>query len=631
MSKIFHLLLLSLIFFACKKTETIAIDPIKYTATIDLDKVVAGEMATIRFSQSIKKPIIQVNLNAISAKAYAINDSVYSLIVPVISAGDYNVTFQDIALQNKLNLSVRSYAIISQPQIVVDSFSTAINNSIDSLIKLANSPVAAINSAIIPFVKQLQEELNSSYTSLTADEKSQFAYFIRQNKIDFTSLTSSALPAIYYNTSTDNFRDPGEELIKVSQEFVARKIIAIGTIPVLLGTSALLVLSPNPLTAALFSASFLSYVIAREAAIKKAGEVGKLNGVVESILDISSNSQNQVTQFIKNQQASNTILSTTDIPSFKPDIAKIVTMTVEYRNLVKTDLGLHNNISAAIKGDEDFVNEDKTVDNNFQKVKSLLKKVNLNWISYSSKIPTGVTKKVAYKIPATSMLLKSVSDNRLTYTSSNADTGLLVKINSTVAENINFNMTIGYKSNLINKSIEKSFPAKYLGAIDTAAVLVSHGKWTAISGTDMDGDSVNVIRNNYGTVVGSTRVCVNILTAKSKVGADIQFNDGVLKTGVLNQTQDYEGMSPMPTLPNCTPGPFSFKDVNKDTDTFEWQYLPNLKVIRIKVTTPNNKGLTDTGVFLDLKIISFSSTKMELLFLNGIDNAPPTTIRYVFN
>jgi hypothetical protein len=249
----FNIFFLSLFFLACKKNDTIAVEPIKYTATISLLNAVPGEQATIRFSQAIKKEVLSVNLNTVSIKAYPLNDTIYSFIVPVIAAGDYNVTFQDIPLLSKLNFSIVSYSVITQAQPIVDSFSNAVNQSIDSLVKLSNSPVAPINKAIIPFVKQLQEELNSSYTSLTTEEKIQFAYFIRKNKIDFSSLTSSALPPSYYNNSIDNFRDPGEELIKVSQEFTARVIIAVGTIPVLLGSTGLFIYSPTPFTATLLS------------------------------------------------------------------------------------------------------------------------------------------------------------------------------------------------------------------------------------------------------------------------------------------------------------------------------------------------------------------------------------------
>lgn len=626
----FNIFFFSLLFLACKKNDTKGIEPIKYTATISLLKAEPGEQATIRFSQAIKKEVLSVNLNTVPIKAYPLNDSIYSFIVPVIAPGDYNVTFQDLPLLSKLNLSIVSYPIITQAQPIVDSFSNAVNKSIDSLVKLSNSPVAPINKVIIPFVKQFQEELNTSYASLTTEEKVQFAYFVRQNKIDFSSLTSSTLPPLFYNNSIDNFRDPGEELIKVSQEFAARVVIAVGTIPVLLGSAGLFIYSPTPFTATLLSASFLGYIIAREAASKKGAEVGKLNGVVETLTDIFSSNQNNSTQFIKNLQSEISILSTHSIPSFKPNVPKIITFKVEFRNLIKTDVGLHNNITAAIKSDEDIVAEDKNIELKFAKAKTLLKKVNLDWVSFTSKIPNSIIKKVAYSVPASSIVLKSISDNRLTYTSTNLDTGISVRVNSAIAQNIDFNLSIGYKSNLINKNIEKTFPAKFLGAIDTAAVLVSHGKWQAISGTDKDGVPVNVQRTNFGNMVGGTRVCADVLTAKYIDSTDIQFFDGVLKNGTLNQSENGEQMNPFPTLPNCSPSPFG-KVKSIDADTFEWQYLPSLKVIRIKITTPNNRGLADTGVFLDLKIISFSSSKMELEFINGIDNAPASKMRYVFN
>ncbi len=631
--KMFFLLPIILFLYSCKKAESPQVAQIKYTATIDALKGVPGESVFIRFDQPVKKEILQISLNNTGVKAYLINDSLYSFIVPVISPGDYDITFQEIALQSKLNLSIGSYPVIPQPQIVIDSFSIAINNSIDSLMKLSNAAVAPINKEIIPFVKQLQEEWNTAYASLSADEKNQLAYFVREHKIDFTSLTSTALPAIYYKGLADKYRDPGEELIKVAKEFVVRKVIAVGTIPVLLTSLGIFIYAPNPYSAALVSASFLSYIITREAATKKVEEFSKLNGVVEAITDISSNAVNKVTQTIRTQSSGYT--STSTIPEFKPDIAQLVKMKVEFRNLIKTDIGIHDNISNAIKQDEEFVNEDKRVTNSFEKIKNLLKKVNLNWVIYSSKIPTAIIKKTAYVVPASSIAIKSVSDNRLAYIASEADSGINVKISSAVAENINFNLVVGYKSNLINKSLEKSFPAKYLGAIDTAAVLVSHGKWQAVSGTDIDSLPVNVLRTGYGSTVGNgaggiTKVCTHVLTSKYINSADIQFYDGIVKKGFLNQSESGERMEPLPDLPNCNSSPF-VKVSYIDPDTFEWQYLPILKVIRIKVTTPNNNGLADTGAFIDLKIISFSRSKMELQFIDGINNAPPSAIRYTFN
>ncbi|WP_439504313.1 hypothetical protein [Sediminibacterium sp.] len=467
------------VLLGCKKNDITPSESIKYNATVEVIKGIPGESATIRFSQAVKKSSLKGTMNTTDIEVYAINDSVYNFILPVVPAGEYDIKFQDISLLSKLNISIKPYPIVTQAQPVIDSFSTAFSNAIDSLTKLSNSAIAPIDKAIVPLFKQFQEEFNTAYASLTANEKLKLAYFLREHKIDYAGLTTKPISPIYYNAQLGGYSDPSEELIRLAKDYTTKVILAAGSVPFLIGSTAAFAAFPNPYTTVILIGSITTYVVLREAAIKRAEELGKLNGVVESITDIIPNDSRSIQQTIRSQQSDITNAST--IPEFSAGIPKFLKMRVEYRNLIKTDIGLHENITGALKNDTDLEREDKRVADRFNQVKNALKKVNLNWVLYTSRIPNTAIKKVSYTVPASNIFIKSVSDNRLNYVASPADSGINVKLNSTVTENINFNMVVGFKSNLINKSFEKSLSAKYMGAvIDSTELyrLSAIGKYT---------------------------------------------------------------------------------------------------------------------------------------------------------
>ena len=117
-------------------------------------------------------------------------------------------------------------------------------------------------------------------------DKELLAYILQKNTVDpqwFVNSSSYDFPNSYYGKSSSFPRDAGDALVSIAKEYVTAQTICIGSIPFLVGTGYAFVNAPNHFTAALFLATFTTFIVSREVAVYKSGQVGTLKGVAEGV------------------------------------------------------------------------------------------------------------------------------------------------------------------------------------------------------------------------------------------------------------------------------------------------------------------------------------------------------------
>lgn len=435
-----------------KKDETNPPPTATTTLSLNVTEATPGDAVEIKVNKNSLANEVTIAFGSTTLKGYVKGDSSYVFIVPVLSPGAVNVSVPSMAGSNTMSLRIASYTPVSDPQSIINDFIDKRNKCMDSI---ANPP--SINGfqpsqATISLLNQLKEEMDLQLTKLSSSEKELLSYVMQKNKPDPVAFTQDVLAPSYYAKLSGMQGDVGDRLVAMAKSYVTVQGVCLSTIPIMVASGVALLVAPNPLAAAVFIGAFTTFIISRENAIRRAQEVGRLKGVAEVITD--GDAQKLMTASFTNNQE------------------KFLSMSVSFRNLASTDAGINADVATAFTSEQSFVSKDKEIESLYGKIKtgSWFTKLSAAYTAYTSvigKVPQATT---TLPIDGNNIVVKGVSDSRISFTTSLSGTSRKVKITSTATEVINFNLTVAYKRTLDGKEVTKDISCTFMVERDGVTV-----------------------------------------------------------------------------------------------------------------------------------------------------------------
>ena len=124
--KIFLFSFFLLLIIGCKKEDKQPTPPVekKVILSVESTQVFPGDAVVVKLDQRVSMAETNILINAVTVKGYANGDSSYVFIVPVISAGTASLSIPALPQSNTINLTIKSYTPISDPQAVINEFVT---------------------------------------------------------------------------------------------------------------------------------------------------------------------------------------------------------------------------------------------------------------------------------------------------------------------------------------------------------------------------------------------------------------------------------------------------------------------------------------------------------------------------
>ena len=455
--KIFLFSFFILLIIGCKKEDKQPTQPVekKVVLSVESTQVFPGDAVIVKLDQRVPVSEANILLNAITVKGYANGDSSYVFIVPVIAAGTASLSIQGLPQSNPINLIIKSYTSISDPQAVINEFITKRNQSIDSVLKVVPGSNFQPSPQSLLILNQIKEEWDLQFNRLSAADKELLAYVLKRNTLDPSLFSFTQLPpGLFAKTA-----DAGERLVTMAKNFVTVEVICLASIPPLILSGVAFVFAPNPLSALIFLGIYTTFIVTREVAIRKAEEVGRLEEVAQEITGTTA----QRSDFLNNQE-------------------KSLSMEVQFRNLATGDAGINADINTAFVTEQTFVDKDKEVEAIYTKATSKTEKLKGSYPSATNKIGRYAQGNRVQFIDGEDILVKGVSDNRISYTTVLSGATRKVKISSTANVDIDFELQVAYRRSLDGKEFTKNIACVYkTNFVDTMAILRSKS-WALFNG-----------------------------------------------------------------------------------------------------------------------------------------------------
>lgn len=461
MKKLSLFLCLILILAACsKKDKNNPVAEEQTTLTIDSSFALPGDALKIKLNKKITQAEVIINLGTVQTKAYAGNDSEYVFFLPVLAPGTTAITVPSIKNANSLTLTVRDYTAIADPQLVINEFVSKRNSCIDSLAKSIAGSSYQTSPQTALMITQLKEEWDDQFAKLQANDKQLLAYILKKMMPQPAEFSSILRQSNNILIKEQGLIDAGDRLVNSAKKFVTLQIACLVQIPFIVTSLYALILVPNPVSAIILAGSLISFIIFREAAIRQAQYVGSLPGVAESISNASVN------RVMANEFNNNT--------------EKTIEVDVLFRNLKSTDQAIQQNISKAFTSENELQTKDREIQTLYTKATQYTSKLKAPYNAYASTI--GNYPQVTTTSPGTGseVIIKGVSDNRISYTSSLTNGNRRIKISSTSTQQINFDINVAVKRPLDGVEFVKNIPCVFIPVPDSTDYYKNLvlGNWT---------------------------------------------------------------------------------------------------------------------------------------------------------
>ena len=442
-----------LFIIGCVKKEK-GVEAPQQTVTLSLDSsytaALPGDALIVKLNKRISINEVNIKLGNATVKGYANGDSAYVFLVPVLAPGAVSLSIPEIVRSNTLTLTIKNYTPISNAQTVINTFITKRNSAIDSITKVVTGSNFQPSPESVTLINQLNEEWNTQMASLSAADKELLAYVLERNMPDPSQSSFTALPPGYFGKMEGVQSDVGDKLVAAAKVYVTVQTVCISTIPPLVVSGIAFLLAPNPISALIFLGLFTTFVISRESAIRRGQEVGKLKGVAEAI-------------------TGSTIQRTTAVEFFN-NTEKTVTMNVGFRNLKTGDETIQSDIANSFIREQTFATKDKEVESIYNQAKAKTTKLKAVYPGFTPTIGRQTPTSMNVPVEGGYIIVKSVSDNRINFTSTITGTSRKVKITSTATTEFNFNLLVAYKRTLDNKEITQTIACLYKPEFDSTSL-----------------------------------------------------------------------------------------------------------------------------------------------------------------
>lgn len=556
----------SILIISCKK-DTSSIDttppppppPSTTMLATDMTQVSPGDLIIIKVSRKVPANEIDILFNTISIKGYANGDSSYFLYAPVAPVGDNLISIPSIQNSNKVNITVNNYVAISDPQLIINDYFDKTNKCLDSLTKVIPGVNIQPSSGTLLLFNQLKEELNYQISKLSSKDKELFSYVLRKNTLDPTIFSRNYLPPQYYAKINFDAAKIGEELLNDAKSYSLTIVGTVATIPVVLISGAIALKVPNPYTIGLFATSLGTYLYLAHLARERAAKVGKMKAVGDYIQ--SSSTQRTSNEFFNNSE-------------------KSVLMTVNFRNLKSSDAGLHGDIVNAMTKESDYESEDRKIADVYNKIISIMEKLKGTYQIYSSTIGKQPQGTIGIPIDGKDIIIKGVSDSRISFAPLLSGITRIVKISSTANTDINFNLQVAYKRTIDGQEFTKDIPCIFKGKTDTLALLrskswiLSNGNIESVDGFTCGGVTYRSVLQN--AVLSFSSGAQGILLYNSALSGIVRVFTGITPCSSESiRTISYSGV-----VEGKLPGLF----FNAGTSTTSMRPLWNSNIVSLDET-----------------------------------------------
>lgn len=425
----------------CKKEDGPAGPPAsdKVTLSLAVASVLPGDAVIVRSSRPVTAPEMNITVNGATVKGFAMGDTAYVFMMPALAPGSVSLAIPGIENSNTLRVTVASYTPVANPDAVINEYVEKRNRSIDSIVQMSADTNFQYNPATISMLRQVKEEWDLQIKNLAAGDKELLAHVLQRNIPDPSQLSFANLPAKYYAKPGGLHSDVGDYLVAIAKNYVTAHTICVASIPFLIGQTYLFLMAPNPISALVFLGLFTTFVISREVAIHRAEEVGRLKGVAEAVTETEAQ---KPAEFLNNGE-------------------KTLGMSISFRNLVNDDASLNADIANAFSTEQTFIKKDKEVETMYNKAASKTTKLKGSYPTYKGVIGSKTKTAVTLSLEGEDILVKGVSDPRISYSSFLSGKTRKVKISSEATEDIDFNLKIAYKRTLDGKELSKDIPCTF--------------------------------------------------------------------------------------------------------------------------------------------------------------------------
>lgn len=419
------------------------------TLSLETKEALPGEIVEIKTNKTITLEEVNVVLGTETVKAYRINEKAYAFVLPVIATGNYDLKIPEINKDLALDFTVKMYAPITKPQDVIDDYIADRDECFEKIIN-NNSSINPVSPETVILINQIKEEWEHQFSQATEKEKELMAYVLQKNAVNPEWFNKTSLPDSYFNKTALN-SDAGEELVRAAKEYVAAQSVCVISIPFVAATGWAFVKFPNFGTGGLFLAAFTTFIVSREAAIYKSGEVATLKGVAEAISNLTSK-EAAVLELTKN-------------------VENNINMSVVYRNLNADDSKIQTDITNAYNGETILSNKDNELKKMYVEAIKNTKKLKGLYPGYVPVIGKKSNRSMTVAVLDKDIIIKGTNNTNVTVTSALVGSELKIKATTTSTADVAFNLTVAYKRPLDGKEITKEIAcllkAKALAIGDT--------------------------------------------------------------------------------------------------------------------------------------------------------------------
>ena len=409
--------------------------------TLATTEVTPGDPVEIKVNKKVPAGETTITFNSTPVKGYATGDSAFTFLVPVVAPGKVTVSVPALTGANTAELTVKNYTPIDRPEDVFAEFAQKRQQSIDSLTKSSNGPLFQPSAATLTLLDQLKEEWALQVGKLSAADKQLLAYTLRKHMPDPAASSFTPLDAANYARLAGAQGDVGDQLVALAKTYVTAQVVCVASIPVTALSLRVFLKAPNALTGSIFLVAFTTYIISREVSIRRAGETARMKGVVEFITGASAQKTAAV-EFLNNSE-------------------RALSMSVSLRNLNASDAGIQPDISKAFSGEQTFASEDKELEGLYGQATAFFEKLKGTYPAYAPVIGKLAKGTRTQEVEGDRIVVKSVSDSRISFTSSLSGTTRKVKITSTATTPFDFTLKVAYVRGLDNQEFTRDIACSY--------------------------------------------------------------------------------------------------------------------------------------------------------------------------
>ena len=450
---------------SCKKKEdpAPAIQTAEKNIVLVNDNVEPGEfvIAQANFELAMDSATnIMVGGQMVKTAGMPTNQIIF--IMPELPSGKVIVDYTNAGISKTIEVTIKTYTPITQPDIILTDYTTEINKTIANLQSHVEDGIIQLNPDYIDLANYLIQTINANFNSLTPSEKKEIAYFLRMNKPNPADFVRDKLTPGFYRRSDDTQYDPGESLVKVGLKF--GRNVAIGAPSLALGFS--LALLPSPLLIDKVAAVVLitTGLVFTMNAISDAKRVANLTGVADNITDFVFRSS--AVELTKNTPLDLRLLG-------------------NYRNLSLSDKQSSNTNIVGI------FSAFSTLQNGYNKLITIANKVK-SWFPWKNPTVPNYTNLIAnqssiqqFSMPGNKITISGVSNPGINLSYTKYPDYLSLRATSkTISVQTAFTFNVTYDDPNLGIALKKVIQAVYIPVLDSSVIkdLLFRDGWQVVSG-----------------------------------------------------------------------------------------------------------------------------------------------------